>query len=166
MPRRAAREKTSYAQAWIEFAQCLSTIEQLYRRTEEEEMTLADNDFNRQDRPYDTGTRIHVEKKRNPSWLWLLGYYAIMTMGEIQLYPVGLSLFSKAAPARMVSLMMGLYFVPNFLGGGFLQGWLGTFWEKMDKAAFFIMIAGVAAAAAVIIRLLERPLRQLLKDAA
>jgi POT family proton-dependent oligopeptide transporter len=100
------------------------------------------------------------------SWLWLAGYYVIMTMGEIHLYPVGLSLFSKAAPVRMASLMMGFYFVPNFVGGGFLQGWLGTFWEKMDKAAFFAMIAGVAALAAVIIRLLERPLRPVLEDAA
>ena len=100
------------------------------------------------------------------SWLWLLGYYVVMTMGEIHLYPVGLSLFSKAAPTRMASLMMGLYFVPNFLGGGFLQGWLGTFWEKMDKAVFFAMIAGIAAAAALVIRLLERPLRPLLKETA
>ena len=100
------------------------------------------------------------------SWLWLAGYYVIMTMGEIHLYPVGLSLFSKAAPVRMASLMMGFYFVPNFVGGGFLQGWLGTFWEKMDKAVFFVMIAGVAALSALIIRLLERPLRPLLEDAA
>lgn len=100
------------------------------------------------------------------SWLWLLAYYVVMTMGEVHLYPVGLSLFSKAAPPRLASLMMGLYFVPNFLGGGFLQGWLGTFWEKMDKAAFFAMIAAVAAAAAAVIWLLERPLRRLLKETA
>jgi POT family proton-dependent oligopeptide transporter len=99
------------------------------------------------------------------SWLWLVGYYVIMTLGEIHLYPVGLSLFSKAAPARMASLMMGFYFVPNFLGGGFLQGWLGTFWDRMDKAVFFLMIAGVALAAALIIRLLERPLRPVLEEA-
>jgi POT family proton-dependent oligopeptide transporter len=99
------------------------------------------------------------------SWLWLLAYYVVMTMGEVHLYPVGLSLFSKAAPPRLASMMMGLYFVPNFLGGGFLQGWLGTFWERMDKAAFFAMIAAVAAVAAAIIWLLERPLLRLLKEA-
>jgi POT family proton-dependent oligopeptide transporter len=98
------------------------------------------------------------------SWLWLLGFYVIMTMGEIHLYPVGLSLFSKAAPPRMASLMMGFYFVPNFLGGGFLQGWLGTFWNKMDKAAFFVMIAAIAMVAALIIRALDRPLRPFLEE--
>lgn len=98
------------------------------------------------------------------SWLWLLGFYVIMTMGEIHLYPVGLSLFSKAAPPRMASLMMGFYFVPNFLGGGFLQGWLGTFWNTMDKAAFFVMIAGIAAVAGLIIRAFDRPLRPFLEE--
>ena len=98
------------------------------------------------------------------SWLWLLGFYVIMTMGEIHLYPVGLSLFSKVAPPRMASLMMGFYFVPNFLGGGFLQGWLGTFWDKMDKASFFVMIAVIAAAAGFIIRAFDRPLRPFLEE--
>ena len=97
-------------------------------------------------------------------WLWLLAFYVVMTMGEIHLYPVGLSLFSKAAPPRMASLMMGFYFVPNFLGGGFLQGWLGTFWDKMDKAAFFVMIAVIAAVAGLVIRAFERPLRPFLEE--
>lgn len=98
------------------------------------------------------------------SWLWLLGFYVIMTMGEIHLYPVGLSLFSKVAPPRMASLMMGFYFIPNFLGGGFLQGWLGTFWDKMDKAVFFVMIAGIAAVAGLIIRAMDRPLQPFLEE--
>lgn len=33
---------------------------------------MADNDFDRQTRRDDTGTRIHVEKDRKPNWLWLL----------------------------------------------------------------------------------------------
>jgi hypothetical protein len=33
---------------------------------------MADNDFDRQNRPYETGTHIHVEKKRKANWLWLL----------------------------------------------------------------------------------------------
>ena len=42
---------------------------------------------------------------------------------------------------RIASLMMAVNFLPNFLGGGFLQGWLGTYWDRMDKPAFFLMIA-------------------------
>ena len=60
-------------------------------------------------------------------------YFAVMTVGEIYLYPSSLSLYSKVAPLRIVSLIMAVNFLPNFLGGGFLQGWLGGFWGMMDK---------------------------------
>ena len=97
-------------------------------------------------------------------WLWLTGYFVIMTLGEIYLYPVSLSLFSKVAPLRVASLMMGLVFLPNFLGGGFLQGYLGTFWDKMDKASFFVMIAMLATVAGLMIWAFDRPLRPFLKE--
>jgi POT family proton-dependent oligopeptide transporter len=98
------------------------------------------------------------------SWLWLAAYFVILTVGEIYLYPVSLSLFSKVAPTRIASLMMGVVFLPNFLGGGFLQGWLGTLWGKMDKAAFFAMIAAIAAVAGLIIWAVDRPLRPYLEE--
>ena len=71
----------------------------------------------------------------------------LITTGEIYLSPISLSLYSKAAPLRLASVMIAVNFVPNFLGGGFLQGWLGTFWERMDHASFFLMIAAIAACA-------------------
>ena len=98
------------------------------------------------------------------SWLWLTAYFIVLTVGEIYLYPVSLSLFSKVAPRRLASLMAGVVFLPNFIGGGFLQGWLGTFWDKMDKAGFFAMIAAISTAAALIIWAFDRPLRPLLKE--
>lgn len=98
------------------------------------------------------------------SWLWLVAYFAIMTVGEIYLYPISLSLFSKVAPTRIASLMMGVVFLPNFLGGGFLQGWLGTFWDKMDKPAFFVMIAAIAGVAGLLIWAFDRPLRPFLAE--
>ena len=70
---------------------------------------------------------------------------SLITIGEIYLSPISLSLYSKVAPARIVSLMMAVNFLPNFLGGGFLQGWLGTYWEKMGHPAFFLMIAAIGA---------------------
>jgi proton-dependent oligopeptide transporter, POT family len=97
-------------------------------------------------------------------WAWLTAYFVILTVGEIYLYPVGLSLYSKVAPVTAASLIMGVYFIPNFLGGGFLQGWLGTFWDKMDKVLFFVMIAAVSAAAGLIIWAFDRPLRPLLEE--
>ncbi|MBV9549603.1 MAG: peptide MFS transporter [Alphaproteobacteria bacterium] len=93
------------------------------------------------------------------SWLWLGLFFAIITTGEIFLSPITQSLYSKVAPMRITSIMMAVQFLPNFLGGGFLQGWLGTFWEKMDHASFFLMIAGIGLVSAVLVWAMEKPLR-------
>ena len=98
------------------------------------------------------------------SWLWLSAYFVILTIGEIYLYPNSLSLYSKVAPLRIASLMMGVNFLPNFLGGGLLQGYLGAYWDKMDKALFFLMVAGIAALAGAIVWAMDRPLDPFLKE--
>jgi proton-dependent oligopeptide transporter, POT family len=96
------------------------------------------------------------------SWLWLLGYFIVITIGELYLSPVGLSLVSKAAPARMVSMMMGVWLGTSFVGN-FIGGWLGSFWSSMDKMHFFLMIAAVAALAGVVIAAFNRPLGKILR---
>ena len=98
------------------------------------------------------------------SWLWLFAYFAVLTVGELYLSPVSLSLYSKASPPQIVSTMMAVNFIPNFIGGGFLQGWLGSFWSSMGKTEFFLMIAAIAALAAVGILAFSRPLRQLARE--
>jgi proton-dependent oligopeptide transporter, POT family len=82
------------------------------------------------------------------SALWLVGYFALATTGELYLAPVGLALISKLAPAPMASLMMGIWFAAT-LPGDILAGFLGGFWSSMAKANFFLMIALIAALASV-----------------
>ena len=67
-------------------------------------------------------------------------------VGELYLSPVGLSLVTKIAPARILSMMMGVWLATSFVGG-FLAGWLGSFWSAMAKPEFFLLIAAVAALA-------------------
>jgi proton-dependent oligopeptide transporter, POT family len=97
------------------------------------------------------------------SWLWLLGYFVALTFGELYLSPIGLSLVSKVAPARMVSMLMGLWLATSFTGN-FLAGWLGSFWSSMDKMTFFAMIAGIVAAAGIVIFLFNRPVEAVIKE--
>jgi proton-dependent oligopeptide transporter, POT family len=92
------------------------------------------------------------------SWTWLLAYFVVITIGELYLSPIGLSLVSKVSPGRVISMMMGVWFLTSFFGN-FIGGWLGSFWTVMDKQAFFLMIAGVAAAAGLVILAFNRPLR-------
>jgi POT family proton-dependent oligopeptide transporter len=97
------------------------------------------------------------------SWLWLLGYFVVITIGELYLSPIGLSLVSKVSPARIVSMMMGMWLATSFTGN-FIAGWLGSFWSSMDKMMFFLMIAGIATLAGAAILAFDRPLRPVLKD--
>ena len=97
------------------------------------------------------------------SWLWLFAYFVILTIGELYLSPVGLSLVTKIAPVRMLSMMMGVWLATSFIGG-FLAGWLGTFWSRMEKPAFFLMIAAIAAFAGAAIFALRWVLRGALPE--
>jgi POT family proton-dependent oligopeptide transporter len=97
------------------------------------------------------------------SWLWLLGYFVVITIGELYLSPIGLSLVSKVSPARIVSMMMGVWLATSFTGN-FIAGWLGSFWSSMDKMMFFLMIAGIATLAGATILAFDRPLKPVLKD--
>ena len=96
------------------------------------------------------------------SWLWLAAYFVVITIGELYLSPVGLSLVTKVAPARAVSMMMGLWLATSFTGN-FLAGYLGSFWSSMDKVSFFLMIAVIAALAGLVILAFVRPLKPILK---
>jgi POT family proton-dependent oligopeptide transporter len=84
------------------------------------------------------------------SWLWVLTAIAIYTVGELYLSPVGLSLVTKVAPAHVLSMMMGVWLATSFTGG-FLAGYLGSFWSRMAHIEFFLMIGGIAALAGAII---------------
>jgi proton-dependent oligopeptide transporter, POT family len=98
------------------------------------------------------------------SWLWLLCYFVVLTVGELYLSPISLSLYSKVAPPQILSTMMAVNFIPNFLGGGFLQGWLGAYWSSMSKANFFLMIAAISTVAGAVVWAFDRPLKPILKE--
>ncbi|MFL4979635.1 MAG: peptide MFS transporter [Xanthobacteraceae bacterium] len=97
------------------------------------------------------------------SWLWLLAYFIVITIGELYLSPTALALVSKVAPAGFLSMMMGVWLATSFYGG-FLAGYLGSFWSGMAKQDFFLMIAIIAALAGVAVVSFHRPLKAILKE--
>ena len=97
------------------------------------------------------------------SWLWLLAYFVIITIGELYLSPTSLSLVTKVAPARAVSMMMGVWLATSFTGN-FAAGYLGSFWSSMAKNSFFLMIAIIAGLAGLVILAFVRPLRPILRS--
>ena len=97
------------------------------------------------------------------SWFWVIAAIAIFTVGELYLSPVGLSLVTKVAPERILSMMMGIWLATSFTGN-FLAGWLGSFWSRMGKPEFFLMIAAISALAGVMIFACRWPLRGALRE--
>ena len=90
------------------------------------------------------------------SFLWLMACTFIYTLGEIYLSPIGLSLVTKVAPARLVGMMMGVWFLSSFFGN-YLSGWLGMFYSSMTKGGFFTMLALLGIVAGFAMWVLKRP---------
>jgi POT family proton-dependent oligopeptide transporter len=92
------------------------------------------------------------------SFLWLAGSTVIYTLGELYLSPIGLSLVTKVAPARIVSMMMGVWFLSSFFGN-YLSGYLGTYYEKMSRGSFFMLLTALGVGAGLAIFALSKPLK-------
>ena len=70
---------------------------------------------------------------------WLIGSYAVVTIGELFLSPIGLSLVSKVSPPRITSLMMGGWFLATSIGNK-LSGVLASLWDTYDQKANFFLV--------------------------
>ena len=93
--------------------------------------------------------------------LWLVAAYTIEEIGELCLSPVGLSAVTKLAPTRIVSLMMGVFFLSNWLGN-LLAGWTAGFFSSMPLAQLFGVTAAVSLGAAVVMFVLLKPVQRLM----
>ena len=95
--------------------------------------------------------------------LWLVVTTLVLTIGELYLSPIGLSLVTKVAPARIVSMMMGMWFLSSAIGN-YLSGYLGTFYDSMPRESFFGLMAILSIGAAISMALFNKPLRSVLGD--
>ena len=98
------------------------------------------------------------------SVLWLISGYGVITIGELLLSPMGLSLVSKLSPVRITSLMMGGWFVSTSIGNK-LSGVLATMWDSYNnKANFFLLNFVLLMAAAIVCFLMLRWLNRVMKE--
>ena len=100
-----------------------------------------------------------VDSGRAPSFGWLVGCSFLLTLGEIYMSPVGLSLVTKIAPVRIVSMMMGMWFLSSFFGN-YLSGYIATWSDRMSGSSFFLLLASISLATGVLMIVLYRPLRR------
>jgi POT family proton-dependent oligopeptide transporter len=95
--------------------------------------------------------------------LWLVATYLLHTIGELCLSPVGLSAMTRLAPARIVGLTMGAWFLALSVGN-YLGGRVAGLYESFSLPQLFGVVALFAAGAAVVLALLVRPIRRMLEQ--
>jgi POT family proton-dependent oligopeptide transporter len=108
------------------------------------------------------GGRV-VDSGHKASFGWLIGCSLLLTLGEIYLSPVGLSLVTKIAPPRIVSMMMGMWFLSSFFGN-YASGYLATWANRMSNGSFFLMLASISLATGVLMIVLYIPLKKAIGD--
>lgn len=84
------------------------------------------------------------------SSLWLIVVYLVMTISELCLSPIGLSLVSKLAPRQFLSLFMGTWFLTSFFGNIFAGLWGGQY-GTIESSILFLSLAGISLLSAVIL---------------
>ncbi|HEX6635983.1 MAG TPA: peptide MFS transporter [Usitatibacter sp.] len=93
-----------------------------------------------------------------PQWLFFV--YVLHTVGELCLSPVGLSMVTKLAPARVAALMMGIWFVAN-AAANYLAGVLEELLKGTAIPLYWFLV-GTSFAAGVVLLALTPLLKRLM----
>jgi POT family proton-dependent oligopeptide transporter len=80
--------------------------------------------------------------------LWVTSVVLLFTIGELYLSPIGQAMVSKVAPARMVSMFMGVWFLSSFFGN-YLAGFIGAYYDRMSNQNYFAIMVAMSALAVV-----------------
>ena len=93
--------------------------------------------------------------------LWLVVAYGIQVCGELCISPVGNSVVTKLAPARVVGMMMGVWFL-SIAAGNKLAGYAATLSATVPLPTLFGAIAAITIGASVILMFLTPPVRRMM----
>lgn len=105
----------------------------------------------------------HLSIKSLVSPLWLVLGYFIMTVAELCLSPIGLSLVTKLAPAKFLSLTMGFWFLTSFIGNLIAGVWGGNY-EKLTPIKLFIGLAILSMITALLLTFCIPKLKKVIKQ--
>jgi POT family proton-dependent oligopeptide transporter len=93
------------------------------------------------------------------NYWWTVGYFVLLTLGELLVIPVGLTLVETLSPAAFAATAMGGWYIAKFLGS-LLAGFMGAYWLKIPPSDFFAlgMISPLIASACLYImaRMIDR----------
>ncbi len=87
--------------------------------------------------------------------------YLLLTVGELFLSPIGISMFNKLAPAKFTTLAMGVWYLSSFFAS-LLSGKLAGLTGSLGFTQIFEVIAGILIVFGLILILLRKPIQGLM----
>ena len=81
---------------------------------------------------------------------WAIAFELVNDLAFANIFPIGLALYSRAAPKHVAGALIGVYYLHLFVAN-LGVGWLGGLLEKMPGTAFWLLHAAIIAVAAVIL---------------
>jgi POT family proton-dependent oligopeptide transporter len=94
------------------------------------------------------------------SWLWLVVFLFVFTLGELYILPTGLGLFARLAPPKYGATTVAAWFLAIFTGS-LAAGAIGAMWGTMSHGRYFLLLSGIAALAGLILLALDRFTRRI-----
>ena len=92
---------------------------------------------------------------------WLVGCYFIQELAELSISPVGLSVFTKLSPVKLVGMMLGVWFLADAIGNK-VAGFAAGFISSAPMQELFLTVAGVCIGASIIAFALVPPVKKLM----
>ncbi len=89
---------------------------------------------------------------------WLILAFAVISLGELMLSPMGLSLVSKVAPIKRRGVLMGGWFVATAIGNKLTM--IGIYWSIWNQSSFFIILGSMAVFMSIVLFIILKPLKK------
>ena len=105
------------------------------------------------------GSLVGGDKGRVSMW-WLIVCYFVITIAELCLSPIGLSLIAKLAPRRMTAMLMGVWFIATSIGNKLAGKLAELVWPSWPHSRFFALLVFSSLLAAVLLKTQLRRLRE------
>ncbi len=106
--------------------------------------------------------KVYLESSQfRVSVWWLIAFYLFLTMGELCISPVGLSLVTKLAPAKHVGLLMGGWFLATAVAEKLAQVF-GAYWGKMPPGNYFLIFVVMCGVGTVLMAVVVPKLKKMM----
>ena len=92
---------------------------------------------------------------------WLVGCYFIQELGELCISPVGLSVFTKLAPVKIVGMMLGVWFLADSVGNK-VAGYAAGFISSAPLTQLFGVVGAVCVGASLVAFAIVKPVKRLM----